>query len=84
MNEQSISELQNYEYLDVILDKNLNFDEHLEKTFKKVSSRIKLLSRVRQNINPHTAETMYKVMILPVMLYCCNIFVGMTHSKKHI
>ena len=79
MNEQSISESQKYEYLGVILDKNLNFDEHLEKTFKKVSSRIKLLSRVGENINPHTAETIYKVMILPVMLCCCNIFVSMAH-----
>ena len=24
----------------------------------------------------------YKVMILPVMLYCSNIFVGMTQLKK--
>ena len=56
MNEQSISESQKYEYLGVILDKNFNFDEHLEKTFKKVSSRIELLSRMRQNINPHNGR----------------------------
>ena len=82
MNGQSITESKNYEYLGVTLDKNLNFNEHLEKTFKKISSRIKLLSRVRQNISPYTAETIYKVMILPVMLYCSNVFVGMTQSKK--
>ena len=74
MNEQSIAESQNYEYLGVILDKNLNFNEHLEKTFNKVSSRIKLLSRVRQNISPHTAETIYKVMICHALLlqYLCR------------
>ena len=83
MNKQSIFESQNYKYLGVILDKNLNFNEHLEKTYRKVSSRIKLLSRVRQNINPHTAEIIYKVMILPVMLYCCNIFGSIAHLKKH-
>ena len=82
MNGQSITESKNYEYLGVILDKKLNFNEHLEKTFKKLSSRIKLLSRVRQNISPYTAETIYKVMILPFMLYCSNVFVGMTQSKK--
>ena len=82
MNGHSITESKNYEYLGVTLDKNLNFNEHLEKTFKKISSRIKLLSRVRQNISPYTAETIYKVMILPVMLYCSNVFVGMTQSKK--
>ena len=29
-----------------------------------------------------SAETIYKVMILPIMLYCINIFVGMPASEK--
>ena len=82
MNRQSISDSESYKYFGVMLDKNLNFNDHLEKTFKKISSRIKLLSRVRQNISPYTAETIYKVMILPFMLYCSNVFVGITQSKK--
>ena len=84
MNGKSITESKSYEYFRVILDKNLNFNDHLEKTFKKISSRIMLLSRVRQNISSHTAETIYKMMILPVMLYCSNVFVGMPQSKKQI
>ena len=82
MNGENITESKSYEYLGLTLDKNLNFIDHLEKTFKKISSRIKLLSRVRQNISPYTAETIYKVMILPVMLYCSNVSVGMPQSKK--
>ena len=82
MNGKSVTESKSYENLGVTLDKNLNFNDHLEKTFKKISSRIMLLSRVRQNISPHTAETIYKMMILPVMLYCSNVFVGMPQSKK--
>ena len=35
MNGQSITESKNYEYLGVTLDKNLNFNEHLEKTSKR-------------------------------------------------
>ena len=82
MNGKSITESKSYEYLAVTLDKNLNLNDHLQKTFKKISSRIMLLSRVPQNISPHTAETIYKMMILPVMLYCSNVFVGMPQSKK--
>lgn len=59
--QQSITESQNYENLSVILsDKNRSFNENLERTFK-ISSRIKLLSWVRQSISPHTAETIYAV-----------------------
>ena len=46
MNGQSITESKSYEYLGVTLDNTLNFIDHLEKIFKKISSRIKLLSRV--------------------------------------
>ena len=65
-----------------MMDKNLNLTEQFEKTNKKASSRVKLLSWIRHNINPYSAETIYKVMILPIMLYCSNIFVGMPASKK--
>ena len=82
MNGENITESKSYEYLRLTLDKKLKFIDHLETTFKKISARIKLLSRERQNISPYTAETIYKVMILPVILYCSNVFVGMPQSKK--
>ena len=44
--------------------------------------KVKLLSRVWHNINPYSAEKIYKVMILPIMLYCSSIFVGMPALKK--
>ena len=64
------------------MDKNLTFSDHLEKTIKKATSRIKLLSRIRHNISPYTAETIYKVTILPILLYCNNVFLHMAPSKK--
>ena len=79
---QKIVETDRYEYLGITLDKNLNLLSQFEKMFKKVSSRIKLLARVRMNISPSTAETIYKVMILPILLYCSNINIGMSDSHK--
>ena len=32
------------------------------------------------NISPTTAETIYKVMILPIFLYCSNINIGISDS----
>ena len=64
------------------MDKNLTFSDHLEKTAKKATSRVKLLSRIRHNISPYTAEIIYKVTILPILLYCNNVFLHMAPSKK--
>ena len=64
------------------MDKNLNYSEHLNKTLKKASSRVRLLSRIRHNIGPITAETIYKMMIVPVMLYCSNVFVNLPNCHK--
>ena len=75
-------ECQVYEYLGVKMDKNLNYAEHLEKTLNKASSSVKLLSRIRQNINPSTAETIYKMMILPVMLYCNNVYLNLSITNQ--
>ena len=80
--EKMISESEMYEYLGVTMDKNLTMKAHLEKTYKKVLSRTKLLARIRHNISPWVAETIYKVMILPQMLYSSNIMLGMSNTHK--
>ena len=65
-----------------MMDKSLTYTEHIEKTLKKASSRVKLLSRIRPNLTPYAAETIYRVMILPLLIYCSNIFIDMSPSKK--
>ena len=84
INHSKITESDVYEYLGVKMDKNLTFSDYLEKTIKKATSRVKLLSRIRQNISPYTAETIYKVKILPILLYCNNVFLNMAPSKKSL
>ena len=63
-----ISESEMYKYLGATMDKNLTMKAHLEKTYKKVLLRTKLLARMQHNISPWVAETIYKVIILPQML----------------
>ena len=67
-----------YNYLGVLMNKSLPYKEHIEKVLKKANSRVKLLSHIRQDLAPHTAETVYKVMIMPLLLYCNNIFIDMS------
>ena len=77
-----IVQSQVYEYLGIKMDMNLNYNDHLEKTIKKAASRVKLLYRIRQNISPSTAETIYKMMILPIMLYCNTIYLTLSTTNQ--
>ena len=64
-----------YKCLGVTLDRRLNMNQHIENVFKRASSRIKLLRKIRHSVTPYVAETIYKKMILPLMLYCSNVYV---------
>ena len=66
-----------YKYLGVYLDNHLNLHHHFEKVYKKASSRIKLLSRIREQIGPHVAESIYKAMIRPILMYCYQQQLGL-------
>ena len=70
-----------YEYLGVIMDKHLNYTSHLDRMYKRASSRIKLLARIRHDLSPHVAETIYTMMISPIMFYCSNLFLGNSYTK---
>ena len=57
MNEYSIPNAEKYEYLGVVMDKNLNLTEYFEKMIIKAPLRAKLLSKIRHNIIPYSSET---------------------------
>ena len=82
MNGEKICETESYKYLGMTLDKNLNLQSHVHNIHKKVASRIKLLGRIRIDITPVVAETIYKVMILPILLYCSNMKISIPDSQK--
>ena len=44
---------------------------------QKASSRVKLLSRIRKLIGPHVAESIYKAMVRPILMYCCQQQLGL-------
>ena len=47
--------------------------EHLQKTLKSATARITLLKRMRQSLTSHAAESIYKAIVLPIMLYCSTL-----------
>ena len=79
-----INNTESYKYLGVTLDTRLSMSLHIDCTFKKVSSRIKLLRKVRHHLSPHVAEIVFKSMILPLMLYCSNTFLLNTVNRYQL
>ena len=58
-----------YNYLGVIVDDKLLFDEFVDSKYNKVNVRILQLMRMRQFITTDTALTIYKQMIIPLFDY---------------
>ena len=67
---QAIHETRSYKYLCIDLDNHLNLHQHFDNVYKKASNRVKLLSRIREKVVPYVAESIYKSLIRPLLLYC--------------
>ena len=59
-----------YKYLGVLIDANLNFKQHVDKLLVKISKRIDVLGRIRNNLTVDAANKVYQSLVLPVMDYC--------------
>ena len=66
-NNQRINFTETYKYLGNIVDHHLNFSENFEKSFKKASSRLRLLERMRCYLTSKAARLVYIMIIIPLL-----------------
>ena len=59
-----------YRYLGVNLDPTLNLGEHFSYVYKKASSRLQLLRRIRPQLTNIAALRVYQSLIIPIITYC--------------
>ena len=59
-----------YKHLGVLIDANLNFKQQVDKLLVKISKRIGVLGRIRNNLTVDAANKVYQSLLLPVMDYC--------------
>ena len=78
INGTTISSPDEYEYLGVTLDKTLTLKTQIDKVYKKSSSRLKLLKRIRSHIPSKVAVTIFQSVIEPLSMYC-----GMIYGNLH-
>ena len=70
LGDKPINQAQHYKYLGVLIDANLNFKQHVDKLLVKISKRIGVLGRIRNNLTVDAANKVYQSLVLPVMDYC--------------
>ncbi len=78
----SISGVNKYKYLSVILDSRLSFSEHITYIKGKTLSKLKMLSRVRPAIDRKSAFSLYVSLIQPLFDYCDVVYDGLSQQDS--
>ena len=81
-NHNTVSLTESHMHLGIVLDSRLDFKEHLEIIFKKVSKTIGLLSKF-QNLFPRKLLIVYKSFIKPHMDYGDIIYDQASNASFH-
>ena len=69
VNDTPIKAVNNYRYLGMTLDCQLNYNKHVQKNIAKVSVKLKQFRRMRYFLDTKAAMLVYKNMILPMLEY---------------
>ena len=73
INGKLIENVKIIKYLGVIIDKNLNFNEHIEYVCKKIGKKIGFIKTLRNKMDILTAIQIHNTMIKPHFEYCSTI-----------
>ena len=80
-NDTRINSMEEYTYLGVQIGPTLNMHSQFDATFKKATSRLRLLSKIRPNLNVNAAKAIYNCMILPILTYCGVLNFNLTQTQ---
>ena len=80
-NDTRINSTEEYTYLGVQIGPTLNMRSQFDATFKKATSKLLLLSKIRPNLNVNAAKAIYNCMILPILTYCGVLNLNLTETQ---
>ena len=70
-----------YKYLGIEIDSSLNLNSHFEKCFKRASSRLRLLVKLRDYLDLTAAKAIYRSLILPTFTYSGILQLKLTDTQ---
>lgn len=76
-----IENVDEIKYLGVIIDKHLNFKEHVKYIIKKIAKKVNFLFRLGDSVSPLTRTTVYKSLIAPHFDYCSTVFLSIGETE---
>ncbi len=68
--------------LDVIIDKNLTWKFHIDKTTNSICCNIALLRRIRKHLHHQSRITFYKSYVQPHIDYCNTVWGQSLHVNR--
>ena len=81
-NNQGISFTETYKDRGNIVDHHLSFSENFESTYKKASSTLRLLERLRYYLTSKAVQLVYITMIIPLLTSSCTLKSPYNNSSK--
>ena len=84
LNNETLSQVTHTPYLGITVDSALNWNSHVMKLCKKVSSKLALLNRLRKFIDKHTLLSIYNSIIQPNIDYAISVWGYSSKSNKEL
>ena len=70
--------------LGVIIDETFSWGPHVEYVRKTVSSKLGILTIIRDNVTQSSLHTLFVSLVMPTLEYCCNVWGGRYISHDNI
>ena len=82
LDNHEINHTTTYCYLGNELDPTLTMANNFDKSYKKASGRLSLLSKMRLFLNAEAASKIYEMVIVPILLYSTLIHLNITETQR--
>ena len=80
-NNQYINETKSYKYLGEEVDHTLNLNSYFDKTYKKMTSRLRLLNKLRSSMTASEVANIYNMVIVTLFSYCSLLKPTLTQTQ---
>ena len=67
--EDSLERVQQFKYLGVVINENLDWTEHIDHIYTKIAKRLWLLNRIKYLLPRRPRELIFNSLILPILNY---------------
>ena len=68
---ETLNQTNRYKYLGTLLDPSLSLNDNFNVTYKKASSRLRLLEVLKENLTDKARKCVYQSMVVPLLTYNC-------------